>query len=210
MEIDDIDLSTLDWLPLARRKELPTISAIYFALWCSELSSPPFREVLYVGKATSLVQRWAGHHRLPQLLRFSNVRLLWLPTPVEQLDKFEAACIQRFNPILNGGIVSEPSPPSHPRNGPRYPNKCPHCRYCGHFSGWDIYACEMEGIGKGKLTMTDGMDTITSERINLSTREYGFAFELTNRFASTAFDVQVEYCRHRVIASICKTCRELS
>lgn len=90
---------TLPSLPLAERRNLPSVCAIYFAL-------SSYGEVLYIAKATSLVQRWAAHHRYSQLKNMENVRLAWLEcSDTSLLTEIEEALINWFSPPINGSAV---------------------------------------------------------------------------------------------------------
>lgn len=91
-------LSRLPALPLEERKDLPMCGAVYFAL--GERG-----EVLYIGKAVNLRSRWQAktHHRYEQLSTMPGVRLAWLVVSEPALlDEIERACIEHFQPALNG------------------------------------------------------------------------------------------------------------
>ena len=96
--MDIPNIAVLPALPLPQRGELPDLPGVYFALGAND-------EVLYIGKAVSLCNRWksTGHHRYKQLMAMPGVRLAWLAisTP-DLLDAVEEACIKHFRPVLNG------------------------------------------------------------------------------------------------------------
>lgn len=62
---------TLPSLPLEMRSQLPTTPRIYFCL--SESG-----EVLYIGKAEKLRQRWRQHHRCKQLQAMDGDKIAYL------------------------------------------------------------------------------------------------------------------------------------
>lgn len=101
MSVADLESLRVEDLPsteLPRRLILPKGPGVYFAIG-------PEHQVLYIGKAISLVGRWRGvHHRRAQLDRLGPVMLAWLavdPSHVERLSEMERALIQRFDPPLN-------------------------------------------------------------------------------------------------------------
>ena len=53
------EFGTLPSLVLSAKQQLPNCCAVYFAVSQGQ--------VLYVGLATNLRNRWRNHHRLPQL-----------------------------------------------------------------------------------------------------------------------------------------------
>lgn len=86
---------------LADRKQLPTCSAIYFAIDAN-------KRVLYVGKAKNLAARWKNHHRLYKLEEIdkeSPVRLAWQAWNEEDLGEAERSLIVNFQPLLNNTEV---------------------------------------------------------------------------------------------------------
>ena len=88
--------STFPNLKLTDRKQLPDCSAIYFATARSQ--------VLYVGLATNLRQRWQNHHRYKQLEAINkkaDVTLFWLACPPHQLQMLERQYIDHYGPVLN-------------------------------------------------------------------------------------------------------------
>ena len=85
-------------LPLADRSQLPSCSAIYFALEGDCIS--------YIGRTTNLKQRWITHHRYSQLNGLGNVRIAWLEcSDPSLLPEIEAALIEYFQPSLNGELI---------------------------------------------------------------------------------------------------------
>ncbi|NEN89285.1 MAG: GIY-YIG nuclease family protein [Okeania sp. SIO3H1] len=90
---------------LADRKQLPTCSAIYFAIDASD-------RILYVGKAQNLAARWKSHHRLYKLEEInkeSPVRLAWKAWNKEDLAEAEKRLIRIFQPLLNNTKLETPT-----------------------------------------------------------------------------------------------------
>lgn len=93
---------TLPNLKLSDRQSLPECSAIYFVTARDQ--------VLYVGLATNLRNRWQNHHRLPQLEavnRRSEVKLFWFTCDQGQLNELERQYIEYYCPVLNQTKVQE-------------------------------------------------------------------------------------------------------
>jgi transcriptional regulator with XRE-family HTH domain len=63
-------------------------------------------EVLYIGKAQNLQQRWKGHHRLQQFKTLgADLRIAWLSLPQDRpghIDNYERILIHALSPTLNG------------------------------------------------------------------------------------------------------------
>lgn len=88
-----IDLASLPSLPLTDVALLPDSPGVYFAI-------SKEGEVLYVGRADSLLNRWRGHERKSQLMAIEGIRLAWLHS-TEELVALEREHIEAFNPPLN-------------------------------------------------------------------------------------------------------------
>ena len=87
--------SALPSLPLSRRKELPKISGIYFALDSLEV-------VQYIGQSINIRNRWLNHHRQSELDAVGNVSIAYLEISEPLLlSEIEWALIEYFNPPLN-------------------------------------------------------------------------------------------------------------
>jgi excinuclease UvrABC nuclease subunit len=93
---ETLDLSTLPSLPLSDRKQLPTVSCIYFAMSNGV--------VQYIGKSTNLKDRWRRHQRTQELSIDSCIAWIEVSNP-ELLTEIEKALISWFNPPLNGSKV---------------------------------------------------------------------------------------------------------
>jgi DNA-binding XRE family transcriptional regulator len=81
-------------VPLPPRLSLPDKPGIYFAIG-------PNEQVLYIGRALSLLKRWRTHHRRDQLAEFGDVRIAWVLLPSSRLVNTERELIKLFNPPLN-------------------------------------------------------------------------------------------------------------
>lgn len=100
-----LDLLQLPSVSLGDRKQLPTCTAIYFAIDASN-------RVLYVGKAKNLAARWKNHHRLYKLEginKESPVRIAWQAWTEEDLSEAERILIVNFQPLLNNMEVETPA-----------------------------------------------------------------------------------------------------
>ena len=91
---EDLNPLALPSLSLESRHNLPDKSAIYFVLDEDD-------EILYIGKAVSLVKRWRGHHRLAQLEQLGNVRIAWMECDALLINSLETGCITHFKPLFN-------------------------------------------------------------------------------------------------------------
>lgn len=74
---------------------LPEISAIY-RVWHQG-------QVVYVGKAANLKQRWMNHHIYPKLYCAygADWTVDWVPVRPSHLNRAEAFAYRHFKPILN-------------------------------------------------------------------------------------------------------------
>lgn len=100
-----LDPFQLSSVTLSERKELPTCTAIYFAI-------DSRNRVLYVGKAKNLAARWKNHHRLHALEQMDKeypVRLAWQAWNEESLNEAEKSLILSYQPLLNNTKVEMPS-----------------------------------------------------------------------------------------------------
>lgn len=96
------EFGTLPNLRLSERQRLPECSAIYFAIARDQ--------VLYIGLATNLRNRWQNHHRLSQLEAINKrceVKLFWLSCAQNQLNELERQYIEYYCPTLNQTKVPE-------------------------------------------------------------------------------------------------------
>ena len=94
----------LDSLKLSELNQLPSCTAIYFAIDAND-------RILYVGKADNLRSRWQNHHRKHQLQEISEIcpiRIAWLPWNCEGVMEAEKFFIQTHQPLLNGTLVKLP------------------------------------------------------------------------------------------------------
>lgn len=97
-----VDISALRSVPLADRRILPQVPAVYVV-------TDDTGEVVYIGQSRSLRMRWKGHHRIHDLASLRGVRIAW----IEQQDDderawIESALIDEYRPRLNGARVAYP------------------------------------------------------------------------------------------------------
>lgn len=97
---------------LSQRAQLPNHSGIYFVTDERDF-------LLYIGKAKSLRDRWAGrnHHRYKQFARkgLNKIILKYILAPLAELDKLEQDYIQQLRPLLNDSKVKKYLPKKPPR-----------------------------------------------------------------------------------------------
>lgn len=99
--ITDINPLELPSLPLNCRNKLPSLAAIYIVLSEND-------DILYVGKAINLANRWMQHHRFKQFGSYQSVRIAWLECSDETLlDQVERMLIKSLTPLLNNTRVPE-------------------------------------------------------------------------------------------------------
>lgn len=93
-----IEIEDLPYLLLVDKDKFPKCSCIYFA-YLGET-------VLYVGRASNLLQRWRNHHRQADLDSFGTVKLAWLEVNnLHLLPAIEKVLIQYFKPLLNQHLI---------------------------------------------------------------------------------------------------------
>lgn len=89
---------------LRQRWQLPSAPGIYFV-------TDERNNLLYIGKATNLQNRWAGtgHHRYKQFARkgLDRITLSYVLAPVTELNNLERQYIKALKPLLNDGRVKE-------------------------------------------------------------------------------------------------------
>ena len=101
MNFDNFNLLKLPYVNLTQLKNLPTCSAIYFAIDSQD-------RVLYVGKSLNLAERWKGHHHLHHLQKIdeeNSVRIAWIVWTEKDLSIAEKYFIKYYQPLLNGTRV---------------------------------------------------------------------------------------------------------
>lgn len=110
--VAQVDPFSLPYVGIKERRALPHESGIYFVLLG--------KEILYIGMANNLHQRWYAHHRYRQFKSYGDVVIAWLvvANPFHrELEVIEETYICHFNPILNGTVrpkefvVTLPKPP---------------------------------------------------------------------------------------------------
>jgi hypothetical protein len=95
-----LDLSTLPCLALEEKSNLPSQSAIYFAI--------DFQgNIQYIGRSVNLRQRWTAHHKFSELHEMGDIRIAYLFIDVDLLPDVESALIEWFKPILNKKLIQK-------------------------------------------------------------------------------------------------------
>lgn len=94
MKPHEIDPFLLPSVDLGNVKALPKKSGVYFAISRSG-------QILYIGSASSLCDRWKGHHRKLELAANDGIRIGYALITDDILD-VERECITYFKPLLNG------------------------------------------------------------------------------------------------------------
>lgn len=89
------DLQKWPSIELAQHNSLPECMAVYFVV-------RNFEEVLYIGKATRLVDRFRYHHRMEQFRERDNVQIVWWDWPdATSLGEIENFFRLVFKPTLD-------------------------------------------------------------------------------------------------------------
>jgi len=81
-------------VPFDEVESLPDRSGVYFAISTEG-------EILYIGRAKSLLLRWRAHHRAGQLKAIGRVRVAWLLCGLNQYRELERQFIDQWQPRLN-------------------------------------------------------------------------------------------------------------
>lgn len=97
---------------LRQRGQLPENPGIYFVF-------DEFDNLLYIGQAKSLKNRWAGstHHRYKQFAKkgLDKVIIKYVLTPILELNSSERNYIDIFKPLFNDSKVKQYLPKTSPR-----------------------------------------------------------------------------------------------
>lgn len=109
INVADIVISDLPSIVMGDWSGLPDAAGVYFARNVNG-------DVLYIGKAKSLKDRWSStHHRYKQIKALGGERLHWLIVEnIERIDLIETACIAHFKPRLNRLMPKLSSDPTTP------------------------------------------------------------------------------------------------
>ena len=91
---ETLDLSALPSVTLEAKSQLPTQSAIYFAIDSQGI-------VQYIGRSTNIHRRWLKHHRFSQLKSIGDIRIAYLFVDSDLLSNVETALVKWFQPPLN-------------------------------------------------------------------------------------------------------------
>jgi len=93
-----MNIINLDSLLLTKKGNLPNCPAVYFVLSHK-------KEILYIGRADNLRNRWQNHHRFAQVNR-SGTQIVWMEVADKsELREIERNLISVFKPLLNGTPV---------------------------------------------------------------------------------------------------------
>jgi len=93
-----MNIINLDSLLLTKKVNLPSCPAVYFVL-------SQQKEILYIGRADNLRNRWQNHHRFAQVNR-SGTQIVWMEVADKsELPEIERNLISVFKPLLNGTPV---------------------------------------------------------------------------------------------------------
>jgi len=77
------DINSLSRLPFAQKAELPVVSAVYLVVDIAD-------NLLYIGKAKNLRNRWKSHHRIEQFKELKDLYILWVVVDSDDLSSFES------------------------------------------------------------------------------------------------------------------------
>lgn len=100
----EINLNDLPCVPLNKKKELPTVAGIYFAIDAQG-------KVQYIGRTKNLKNRWTRHHRESQLNELTNIKIAYLEiSEISLLSEIERALIKWFKPFLNRKVIKPKKP----------------------------------------------------------------------------------------------------
>lgn len=94
MNSDEIHIPFLPKVKLSEKSNLPTISAVYFAL-------SYVMDVLYIGTAYNLCTRWKRHHKLHDLQVRRCEYIAWHKSTIKDLYAIERELIVTYRPPLN-------------------------------------------------------------------------------------------------------------
>lgn len=101
IDVKRIDPFLLPSVALGERDNLPDVGGIYFVI--------AGKSILYIGQSCNIHARWNGsHHRINQIKSYDNVIISWISviaSKKQDLKSIEEACIEHFNPQLNGTIT---------------------------------------------------------------------------------------------------------
>lgn len=90
-----IAISSLPSMTLSLTKQLPTIPALYFCVSGG-------KQILFIGIAGNLNQRFTQHHKAEQLKNFPHVKIHWLELKRDDLSfELEQQFIQFHDPVFN-------------------------------------------------------------------------------------------------------------
>jgi excinuclease UvrABC nuclease subunit len=88
------DILALPSCSFVSRADLPQVGGVYFVVE----PNPP-AQLCYIGQAQNIRQRWAAHHRAPQMYPFHHIH--WLACAEPERLSLEVELIRRFAPRWN-------------------------------------------------------------------------------------------------------------
>lgn len=95
------DLKQLHCLPHVQRKQLPSVSAVYFLIGADEVIRKLDGSVLYVGCTQDLRKRWRSH-TMNSLAKSRTVSgdwmIAWLEAAADERNAIELACAIKWQP----------------------------------------------------------------------------------------------------------------
>jgi excinuclease UvrABC nuclease subunit len=106
------DLSELNSLDYADRRQLPEVSAVYFVIGADDVIDLPAESVLYVGETKNLRKRFRSHNmtHLAKHRKSSNGWLIaWAEVSEAERKALELACILHWRPHYSRDMHALPA-----------------------------------------------------------------------------------------------------
>lgn len=94
IDTDNFNINELPTLALSERSAFPNCVAVYLVLSNT-------RDVLYIGRTTSLVIRWRQHHLKDRLKVLGGVSIAWIECSVNESIVIERQLIEKYQPRFN-------------------------------------------------------------------------------------------------------------
>ncbi len=112
MNIPFRDLSDLQHIPHAERRDLPGLSAVYFLIGAGDVISKPAGSVLYVGETGNLRNRWRSHS-INRLALYRSVSsdwvIAWIEVAPNERQMVELACLLKWQPPYSRDMYALPA-----------------------------------------------------------------------------------------------------
>jgi excinuclease UvrABC nuclease subunit len=89
-----MNLTSLPFVSIHRRVELPNASAVYF------ITGPDYVP-LYIGESSGLKSRWQAHSKKHPAIALGADRIVWVRIRPDRRVKIERWLIQMYQPPLN-------------------------------------------------------------------------------------------------------------